>query len=304
MRYVALLACAFVSASVFASNPGQPLDCSDWVFLDPGLACVPLIAANCSSDFCGSPGGPDEPGSSRAADNEGNLYLVRRVLTGASCDQNQISGRVELVRLDPAGQEHVAAFLPDRDFTTPVGRCFPHDRAFPWRVYNSSGITGPLIGVLSFIPTTGSFVVSLTSWTDDGSIQPYDAQRWVAAISGFPTTFDVLQSFTPQPKAVSFRVPLMPEGLPAVDHFDTYTGPLAHPIDFTQARPLACDYPASPPRIGDYLTAADPLPDPEPGTGRYYVTATTYEGQTRYGRKTNGGHASGRDSSLLPACAP
>lgn len=26
-----------------ASEPGQPLDCSDWVFLEPGLSCTMLV---------------------------------------------------------------------------------------------------------------------------------------------------------------------------------------------------------------------------------------------------------------------
>ncbi|MHC4089481.1 MAG: hypothetical protein ACYSVY_04240 [Planctomycetota bacterium] len=28
---------------VWASEPGEPLDCSDWVFLEPGLSCSVLI---------------------------------------------------------------------------------------------------------------------------------------------------------------------------------------------------------------------------------------------------------------------
>jgi len=50
------------------------------------------------------------------------------------------------------------------------------------------------------------------------------------------------------------------------------------------------------------LDGSDEHPDPAPGTGRYYVTAVTYQGQTRYGRKANGGLVSGRDPAVLPAC--
>ena len=38
----AAIAVVFVAAlPSLASEPGQPLDCSDWVFLEPGLSCVP-----------------------------------------------------------------------------------------------------------------------------------------------------------------------------------------------------------------------------------------------------------------------
>ena len=95
----------------------------------------------------------------------------------------------------------------------------------------------------------------------------------------------------------------MPEGLPAADHFDTCYGPLVKPIDFSQAQGLQCDYPSSPPAVGDYLEVADTVPTPAPGEGVYYVTAVTHQGQTRYGRKASGGVMSGRDPAGLAACA-
>jgi hypothetical protein len=103
---------------------------------------------------------------------------------------------------------------------------------------------------------------------------------------------------------MGFRVPVRPEGFHAADHFDTYTGPLTQPIDFSTAQPLACDYPATPPHVGDYFPVADPLPDPAPGTGRYYVTSATYQGARRYGRKRFNGQTTGRDPALLPVCTP
>ena len=71
-----------------------------------------------------------------------------------------------------------------------------------------------------------------------------------------------------------------------------------------QAHPLQCNYPATPPHVGDYLTVADTVPTPAPGQGVYYVTAATYQGATRYGRKTTAGHLSGRDPAMLPTCGP
>lgn len=130
---------------------------------------------------------------------------------------------------------------------------------------------------------------------------PYNEVDWTMMIAGLATEFEVLQSYQPN-AGFAFRVPYMPEGLPAADQFDTFYGPLTIPIDFAQAQPLQCNYPASPPQVGDYLTVVDPLPDPAVGTGRYYITAMTYQGQTRYGRKASGGKLSGRDPAVLPAC--
>ena len=113
---------------------------------------------------------------------------------------------------------------------------------------------------------------------------------------------DIVQSFVPQAGVLGFRVPLVPEGFLFADYFDTYYGDLATVGDWSQAQPLQCGYPATAPSVGDYLTVADPLPDPAPGQGRYYVTAVQYQGQRRYGRKFNGGVLTGRDPGVLPAC--
>ena len=129
----------------------------------------------------------------------------------------------------------------------------------------------------------------------------YPTERWVLALEGFATTFEILQTYLPPPTALSFRVPALPEGLETADHFDTYWGELAD-LDFTQAQGLRCDYPTPIPQAGDYLEVADTLPEPAAGEGYYYVTAVTHMGETRYGRKAEGGQLSGRDPALLPGC--
>jgi hypothetical protein len=115
---------------------------------------------------------------------------------------------------------------------------------------------------------------------------------------------DRSESFAPGASSSSFRVPMMPEGFLAVDWFDTYTGDLATLPDWSQAQSLQCNYPPLPSSVGDYLSFADPLPDPAPGQGRYYVTAVTHEGQRRFGRQAMNGVLSGRNPATLPACAP
>ena len=71
---------------------------------------------------------------------------------------------------------------------------------------------------------------------------------------------------------------------------------------WSQAKPLQCGYPATAPSVGDYLTVADTLPALEPGQGRYFVTAVSHLGETRYGRKSSSGVLTGRDAALLPGC--
>jgi hypothetical protein len=90
-----------------------------------------------------------------------------------------------------------------------------------------------------------------------------------------------------------------------VDYFDTYYGTVEKPLDLAQAQPLRCGYPETGPgpEIGDYLTVPDTVPTPAPGHAIYYLTAATYMGETRAGRKANAaGRLTGRDPSPLPAC--
>ena len=86
------------------------------------------------------------------------------------------------------------------------------------------------------------------------------------------------------------------------DRFDTYYGNLSTVGDWSQLRPLQCGYPASVPRVGDYLTVEDTLPTPAVGQGYYYVTAVNYQGERRYGRKSLSGQLTGRDPGELPGC--
>ena len=122
-------------------------------------------------------------------------------------------------------------------------------------------------------------------------------------VEGFTTTFEVLQSYDPTATSFGFRVPYMPDGMRGAKFFDTYYGQLNNPIDFTQAQPLRCGYPATAPNVGDYMSVEDTLPTPKPHQGYYYVTAATFEGDTRYGRRSSGGVLSGRDPAVLPACS-
>ncbi|MBZ5641049.1 MAG: hypothetical protein LAO51_20100 [Acidobacteriia bacterium] len=206
---------------------------------------------------------------------------------------------LEVVRYDGVA-EHTIGFFQDKCSGTNVDQAIPGFReAITIGAGDALGA-----GTLLFDDKNGRLVIPIQSHCK-GSPCPYgdNGVFWLAAIEGFATTFDVLQTYTPHPAQVGFRVPYMPEGMAAADSFDTYWGDLSTVGNWGQAHGLQCHYPASPPARGDYLTVADPLPSPQPGHGYYYVTAATYQGQTRYGRKTNGGRLSGRDPAQLPRCS-
>jgi hypothetical protein len=217
--------------------------------------------------------------------------------------------RVEIVRYDGDG-EQVLAEVSSRcngpgasndQIKAFDGAVVYAENSNPLHVNNALLAFDPMSGSLWFTTEVLCYGFGPCSYPTPcpytGCISPLK----VFKISGFTTTFEVLQTYTPEP-SISFRVPYMPEGLGGADHFDTYYGPLTKPIDFSQAHPLQCGYPATPPRVGDYEAVTDVLPTPGPDSGYYYLTATTYQGQTRYGRKTTAGQLSGRDPALLPAC--
>lgn len=274
-RVAALILGALAGGVVDASEPGQPMDCSDWVAVQPGYTCSRIDPP---SDFwiLGQ-------GNEAAIDNEGHS------LTAGALDSRF---RLQLFRLDGNTLEEIGHF---------ADRYAVGDRARGVALYwcDTSGACSASGSrwKLSFDDKSGTVFIPVIS-----SGPGYYDVRWIAAISGFARAFDIFQSYQPPSGPISFRVPAMPDGLEAADHFDTYWGNLGHPIDFAQSHPLECRYPAASPHVGDYLTVADPLPNPNVGTGRYYVTAATYQGQIRYGRKASGGHLSGRDPSQLPAC--
>jgi hypothetical protein len=263
-----------------ASQPGQPLDCSDWVILQAGVSCVTLIPYPCMDDLKCLPSG-------NGIDNESHGIRLAQQTLNPNCGPPGFNiKRFTVFRVSHDGTATPVAYVDDR--------CLPDGSA------DEIAPTGA-----AFDPMAGMIVVGYGNRSDvrGGGAERYPFAQQKVGLQGLTTTFEILQTYTPATNTLSFRVPYMPEGLAAADHFDTYYGALTNPIDFTQAQPLQCGYPASPPSVGDYLTVADPLPNPAPGSGRYYVTAVSYQGQRRYGRQRVRGVLSGRDPRLLPMCA-
>ena len=183
--FLAMFGC--ISAA-WASNPGEPLDCSDWVFLEPGLSCSTVEPYGCDKAVCND-------GPIRQTDNTGGVLSVRSVRLGdlvcpsiGPGDLNQ----TQLVRYDGTDEE-VLGFIDDRcgipgtnDFIMPATAAF-----------NSSpvGIDGPLL----FDDKTGRLWISMRGGCR-GAECTYGpgSALWLAAIDGFATTFEILQSQLPE----------------------------------------------------------------------------------------------------------
>ncbi len=285
-RTIALLL-ALAAAPALASQPGQPLDCSDWVFFRPGLSC---------EEFEPLHGGPltlneRNHGPSKITDLDGKLIVASH--RGWGYDG------VHITEWDGA-QVRDIAYLPARGA----------DQVFVENACTTDCAGTDRVGVISFDPVRGTLIIPLFSTRSDGSGYAEcpeghgspSACAWTAAISGFTTLYEIAQTYVPSAAGLTFRVPAMPEGMPAVDHFDTYIGEVTNPLDLSRAQPLKCAYPDQPPKAGDYLTLPEP-PRPAPGHATYVLTAVTYGAERRAGRRTSSaGRLVGRDATALPTC--
>jgi hypothetical protein len=300
LHAIAILVAVLAFSGAFASEPGEPLDCSDIVSLPPGYSCSVYSAHGQFPEWTTWMRGK---GASLVTDNQGRLLTLQfRYIEQYGGSTTRTLARTSILRSDGQAEE-IIGHIEDRtngtarDHVRPV---FSYD--FPGGHGEAADLAGLTLEPLVFDAINGRLLIPLRMLCDPCGDPGYIERRVILSISGFATLFEILQGYTPQPAAIGFRVPYMPEGMPAADHFDTYWGTLTKPIDFTQAHPLACDYPAAAPHVGDYLTVADTVPTPPPGQGVYYLSSATYQGATRYGRKTTAGHLSGRDPAVLPTC--
>ena len=80
-----------LSLPTLASNPGEPLDCSDWVFLEPGFSCREIAPFPCDKAVC------EVGGMNFAVDNEGAILMLRWDQTASPPCGSEAAGRLELV---------------------------------------------------------------------------------------------------------------------------------------------------------------------------------------------------------------
>jgi len=122
----------------------------------------------------------------------------------------------------------------------------------------------------------------------------------VVRISGLPPLIDILTTYEPS-GLLTFTTPYHPQGLPAGDRYDMYTGDVATLADLAMANPFACDV-ASGQLPGYRVRVLDTVPSPVAGHADYFLTAVTHGTERRAGRKSVPGGLAARDASLLPGC--
>jgi hypothetical protein len=204
MKNVVMLMALIGGSIALASEPGQPLDCSDWVFLEPGMSCTQFICPSSDPDDCvnGNAG--------LVFDNEGRMIRIR-TRSGGTC-----GSRYEVVAFE--GEEWRPIAFIDR-------RC------------GGDAIRQNSFHLIEFSATAGRLAIRMLS-EHDGAYEPVN---WVAFLDGMTPLAEILQSYSLGGSSFFARVPVFPEGLTAADRFDSYSGDLVG-LNFGNATGLQCDY--------------------------------------------------------------
>jgi len=190
MKCAATVLVAFVCSGAFASGPGEPFDCADWVFQESGLSCAVWHPWTIWEEPFPPNGDPrtylDELSSFDMAQR---LIRARKVLVPApeGCEYVWDMPQLEIYWRDGAS-EGVIAHLPPR--------C--NFEQFEWADDPSN---------IEFDPISGTLLVGVADvtgcWSGSKSCAPWTAGWWVAAIHGFTTTSEVLDSYTPASQQTS-----------------------------------------------------------------------------------------------------
>lgn len=298
-----VLCCVIGSlGELWASQPGQPLDCTDWVLSEPGLYCEEIELPD-----LGSPGILLwDRSSNLVTDNLGRALIIEG---GGSPEwslqswfnpQHRITVKAKSFDADPSA---VIAQIIDRPG---LGGRLDHIR--PVRPHATTSINDvsrwTLGHTLIFDAVDGRLLIPSEVYCGDvdSGCPDYPPKRKIFAIRGFTTLYEITQTYAPTSSSLHFRVPAIPNGFPVADLLDSYWGPLSQPFSFSSAQPLQCGYPVQTPQPGDYLSVVDTVPTPPLGEGIYFVTAVVSQGRRRFGRRYTNGAFSGRDSNELPAC--
>jgi len=171
---LSLILIALPSAPVIASNPGEPLDCSDWVFLEPGYSCE-LVDQQQWSDR----------GTTLAVDNEGRTIQM---------DNHRSVRQFDPIRGWITIGEPATRFNPDgtTDFFETIWSCPRGDCFAPATVIVGDSLWFDAVHGFLYVPgwaVCGPRTVPPTC--------PYPRTARVFRIRGFPSLADVLQDSLP-----------------------------------------------------------------------------------------------------------
>lgn len=213
-----------VAVPVLASEPGQPLDCSDWVFLVPGLHCEYASPWPCQDALPTSECVVST--ASHAISNDSYQLAVRAVALPTECPLSVHTfpmTRIELVRFDGISTQ-LLGYLSDR--------CNSPSNMDQVEVFDGFGYSFFNSNPILFDAVRGSLWTTTEVWCQgDGGGCPYQTDCQTAGciaplrvfrITGLTPLYEVQESYDPSMSNFGFRVPALPEGLDAVDHFDTY----------------------------------------------------------------------------------
>lgn len=166
---------AFLVIVVLCTTPifAQGQRCEGFTFNVPGYSCS-VWQADANGSAWATFGVPKE----KEFDNEGRLVRLRLVLISTPCDGS--SERNEIVVFD-GSTEQIIGSIEDR--------C---DGPIKLSVRAYAQLTSStIIGAVKFDPINGRLLIPLLSRVD------LESFYWIAAIDGFTTTFELLQTYTP-----------------------------------------------------------------------------------------------------------
>lgn len=122
MRHILMLPVTLFAVPCFASELGQPLDCTDWVFLEAGLHRTVVAGL----DTIDQESLIASRGANLAVDANGNSYLLRLYFAFSGSNVEMDAGVLQVVRVAGA-IETIVAYISDRgafehlDHIRPVG---------------------------------------------------------------------------------------------------------------------------------------------------------------------------------------
>jgi len=176
LKRAAAFLVGFACSGAFASQPGQPFDCSDWVYSEPGLSCTAWVPY--------------------PADIDPYNYLDEI----ATFDMAQRLIRTRIVMIPEPQDCLYGGDLPQLETLWIHGTDEGVVATMPPRCNGDSWSWAEDPSNVEFDPTNGILLVRVYDrvgcWNGGQPCPTQESGSWVAAIHGFTTTFEVLQNYT------------------------------------------------------------------------------------------------------------